>query len=67
MAQDHDLGLIEHQLNMLVSARMMEGLSPFDERRYRELCEVERSLRSDRRNLRDDVARHAHETTLPSV
>jgi hypothetical protein len=44
MTQDPDMGLIQHQLNVLVSARAMVGLSAEDELRYRELCELERSL-----------------------
>ena len=47
---DSDLELIEHQLNLLVSARMMDGLTEGQELRYRQLCELERTMRrSDER------------------
>ena len=42
---DPYLELIEHQLNLLVSARMMDGLTEDQERRYRQLCELERTMR----------------------
>jgi hypothetical protein len=44
MTQDRDLAFIRHQLNILVSARSMDRLPDDDERRYRELCEMERFL-----------------------
>jgi hypothetical protein len=44
MTLDHDLAFIQHQLNILVSARSMDRLPDDDERRYRELCEMERFL-----------------------
>jgi hypothetical protein len=35
---------VQHQLNVLVSARLGAPLTPADEERYQELCVVERSL-----------------------
>jgi hypothetical protein len=39
-----NLSLIQHELNVLVSARSMDRLTDDDERRYRELCEMEKFL-----------------------
>jgi hypothetical protein len=44
MTQQPELALVQHQLNGLVSARSMDRLTDDDERRYRELCEMERFL-----------------------
>ena len=44
MTSDADLADVQHELNMLVSARLLGGLSLTDEARYQELCEVERAL-----------------------
>jgi hypothetical protein len=44
MTESSDLPLIQHQLNILVSARSVDRLTDDDERRYRELCEMERFL-----------------------
>jgi hypothetical protein len=44
MSLDAALDDVQHQLNILVSARQLAALSPTDEALYQELCEVERSL-----------------------
>jgi len=44
LSGDNDLGFVRHQLDDLNLARCMGAMSDEDERRYQELCDLERCL-----------------------
>jgi hypothetical protein len=44
LPKDTDLDWVQHQLNILASARTITELDPLDSLRYEELCEMEQAL-----------------------